>query len=147
MSVDANFGLLFLCVANSARSQMAEGLARMMFGDRIRIQSAGSAPSRVNPHAIEVMRELGVDLAGHTAKSVDAIDPASVTTVITLCDEQVCPGFLGTARRFHWPVADPASVDGSLSRDDQLRRFRAARDTIRGRLERFAADELAEYLR
>src|SRR5258706_9725985 len=99
--------LLFLCVANSARSQMAEGLARMMFGDRATLQSAGSQPSRVNPYAIEVMREVGADLASHTSKSVDTIDPSSVDTVITLCAEEVCPVFLGTARRLHWPIPDP----------------------------------------
>ncbi|HEX7838903.1 MAG TPA: arsenate reductase ArsC [Kofleriaceae bacterium] len=132
--------LLFLCVANSARSQMAEGLARQIFGDRVRVQSAGSEPSKVNPYAIEVMRELGVDLATHRSKSVETIDPASVDTVITLCAEEVCPVFLGKARRLHWPIPDPASLDPSLSCDDMLARFRTARDTIRGLLERFATD-------
>lgn len=128
-------GILFLCVANSARSQMAEGLARMMFGDRALIQSAGSQPSRVNPYAIEVMREIGADLAGHASKAVDAIDPATVDVVITLCAEEVCPVFLGKARRLHWPIPDPASTDPTLSRDELLRRFRTARDTIRAKLE------------
>lgn len=136
--------LLFLCVANSARSQMAEGLARMMFGERVAVQSAGSQPSRVNPYAIEVMRELGADLEGHTSKSVDAIDPATVDTVITLCAEEVCPVFLGRARRLHWPIPDPASadLDPALSRDELLRRFRAARDAIRAKLAALAASEL-----
>jgi arsenate reductase len=135
--------VLFLCVANSARSQMAEGLGRMIFGDRAEVRSAGSQPSRVNPYAIEVMTEIGVDLTGHTSKSVDAIDPATVDTVITLCAEEVCPAFLGRARRLHWPIPDPASPDPSIARDEMLRRFRAARDTIRGKLEAFAATELA----
>jgi len=135
-------GILFLCVANSARSQIAEGLARMLFGDRAEIQSAGSRPSRVNPYAIEVMREVGADLAGHASKSVDTIDPASVDTVITLCAEEVCPVFLGGARRLHWPIPDPASDDPSLGRDAMLARFRAARDTLRTKLEAFAASEL-----
>lgn len=135
-------GILFLCVANSARSQMAEGLARMMFGDRARVQSAGSQPSRVNPYAVEVMHEIGVDLASHTSKAVDTIDPATVDTVITLCAEEVCPVFLGQTRRLHWPIPDPASSDPTLSRDEMLRRFRTARDTIRTKLEQFAAAEL-----
>ena len=135
-------GLLFLCVANSARSQMAEGLARQMFGDRATIQSAGSAPSRVNPYAVEVMSEVGADLAGHRPKSVDTIDPATVDTVITLCAEEICPVWLGSARRLHWPIPDPASSDSALSRDDHLRRFRIARDRIRARLEAFASTEL-----
>lgn len=132
--------ILFLCVANSARSQMAEGLARMMFGDRARVQSAGSEPSRVNPYAIEVMAEVGVDLTTHRSKSVQTIEPATVDTVITLCAEEVCPVFLGNARRLHWPIPDPASNDPSLSRDDMLERFRTARDTLREMLERLSRD-------
>ncbi len=130
--------LLFLCVANSARSQMAEGLARKLFGGRILVQSAGSEPSRVNPYAIEVMREVGVDLTTHASKSVDTVDPATVDTVITLCAEEVCPVFLGKARRIHWPIPDPASDDPSLSREEMLARFRTARDQITARLEVFA---------
>ena len=125
---------MFLCVANSARSQMAEALARQQFGDRVRVQSAGSQPASVNPYAIEVMRELGADLASHTSKSVDTIDPASVDTVITLCAEEVCPVFLGKVRRLHWPIPDPASTDPAIPRDELLRRFRAARDAIRAKL-------------
>ena len=132
--MSAGESLLFLCVANSARSQMAEGLARKLFGPAARVQSAGSAPSRVNPYAIEVMREVGVDLSTHASKSVETIDPATVDTVVTLCAEEVCPAFLGAARRIHWPIADPASRDASLSRDEMLARFRAARDEIARRL-------------
>lgn len=128
-------GLLFLCVANSARSQMAEGLARKLFGSRRTVASAGSAPTSVSPYAVEVMREVGVDLGGHTSKSVEAIDTESVGTVITLCAEAACPAFLGTARRLHWPIVDPAPEDASLSRDAVLARFRAARDQLRGRIE------------
>jgi len=130
--------LLFLCVANSARSQMAEGLARARFGDRVRIQSAGSQPSRVNPFAIEVMAERGISLDGHASKSVDTIDPSTVDTVITLCAEEVCPVFLGNARRLHWPIEDPApplvGEAPHLDRDSLLERFRTAADRIDGRL-------------
>jgi arsenate reductase (thioredoxin) len=133
-------GILFLCVANSARSQMAEGLARMMFGDGVRVQSAGSEPSTVNPYAIAVLRELGVDIAAQRSKSVETIDPATVGTVITLCAEEVCPVFLGEARRLHWPIPDPASKDPSIPHAEMLARFRTARDTIRGMLERFASE-------
>jgi protein-tyrosine-phosphatase/catechol 2,3-dioxygenase-like lactoylglutathione lyase family enzyme len=131
--------ILFLCVSNSARSQMAEGLARKLFGSRVAVQSAGSEPSQVNPYAIEVMREVGVDLTTHHSKSVQTLDPASVGTVITLCAEEVCPVFLGGARRLHWPISDPASKDASMPREEALTRFRAARDQIQGRLEVFAA--------
>jgi arsenate reductase (thioredoxin) len=132
--------VLFMCVANSARSQMAEGLGRMIFGNRVHVQSAGSEPSIVNPYAIEVMREIGVDLTKHHSKSAQTIDPASVDTVITLCAEEVCPVFLGKARRLHWPIPDPASKDPSIAREELLLRFRTARDTIRGMLERFAKE-------
>jgi arsenate reductase len=130
--------ILFLCVANSARSQLAEGLARKLFGDRIRVQSAGSNPSRVNPYAIDVAREVGVDLSAHHSKSVDTIDPATVDTVITLCAEEVCPVFLADVRRLHWPIPDPASDDPSLGREEMLARFRRARDRIQELLEGLA---------
>ena len=132
--------VLFMCVANSARSQMAEGLARALFGASVRVQSAGTRPSRVNPYAIEVMRELGIDLADQHSKSVDTIDPATVDTVITLCAEEVCPVFLGHAERLHWPTPDPASDDPALTPDDLRARFRVARDQIRGRLVELATE-------
>ena len=125
--------ILFLCVANSARSQMAEGLARHLFPD-LRIQSAGSRPSHVNPYAIEVLAELGIDASGHASKSVQDIDPASVDLVITLCAEEVCPLFLGKAERLHWPIPDPASDGPSLAPEDLRARFRTGRDEIRRRL-------------
>lgn len=133
-------GLLFLCVANSARSQMAEGLARKLFGASVNVQSAGSKPSRVNPYAIDVMREVGVDLGAQHSKSVETIDPSTVGTVITLCAEEVCPLFLGKARRLHWPIEDPASEDASLSREQMLARFRTARDRIGAKLESLVGD-------
>jgi arsenate reductase len=142
VSVDRSAGgILFLCVANSARSQMAEGLGRMILGDRVPVASAGSEPSRVNPYAIEVMHEIGVDLSSHRSKSVQTVDPGTVSTVVTLCAEEVCPVFLGGARRLHWPIPDPASRDDSIPRDEMLARFRSARDEIRARIERFATDE------
>ena len=140
MSADkSNTTILFLCVANSARSQMAEGLARKLFSARIVVQSAGSEPTRVNPLAIEVMSEVGVDLTTQHSKSVQTIDPASVGTVITLCAEAACPVVLRKARRLHWPIGDPASKDPSMPREEMLTRFRAARDQIQGRLEVLAA--------
>jgi arsenate reductase (thioredoxin) len=125
-------GLLFLCVANSARSQMAEGLAHHFFGPDVRVQSAGSAPSRINPLAIEVMREIGIDISGHASKSVDTIDRATVDTVITLCAEEVCPIFLGKARRLHWGLPDPAAVVGDEA--TRVAAFRATRDDLRRRI-------------
>lgn len=136
----AKNSILFLCVANSARSQMAEGLGRKIFGDRVAVQSAGSEPSHVNPYAIEVMREVGIDITTHHSKSVQTIDPSTVHTVITLCAEEVCPVFLGKVRRLHWPIPDPASHDPAVPREAMLQRFRAARDTIQQRLEGLVRD-------
>jgi arsenate reductase len=118
---------------------MAEGLARRLLGAGVPVQSAGSSPSRVNPYAIEVMREVGIDLGSHRSKSVETIDASTVGLVITLCAEEVCPVFLGDVRRLHWPIEDPASDDASLSRDQMLARFRRARDEIREKLETLPA--------
>ncbi|TXD39751.1 arsenate reductase ArsC [Lujinxingia vulgaris] len=131
--------ILFLCVANSARSQMAEGLARQIFGDDLRVQSAGSEPSRVNPFAVKAMAELGIDLGSHASKSVDAIDPESVDLVITLCAEEVCPVFHSNSQRLHWPLQDPDRKDEDLSDEERLQHFRVAREQIRERLEVLAA--------
>ena len=125
-------GLLFLCVANSARSQMAEGLARQRFGEAVNVQSAGSQPSRVNPLAIRVLAEIGIDITHQRSKSVTEIDPATVDTVVTLCAEEICPVFLGKARRLHWPIRDPAALEGTG--EERLQRFREVRDEIRTRL-------------
>ena len=124
--------LLFLCVANSARSQMAEGLARRRFGRHAQVQSAGSRPSSVNPLAVCVMKEIGIDISGQTSKSVDTIAADSVDTVVTLCAEEVCPAFLGFARRLHWPLNDPAAARGGEAQ--RLRKFRVVRDEIAGRM-------------
>ncbi|WP_243317440.1 arsenate reductase ArsC [Geothrix paludis] len=132
--------ILFLCVANSARSQLGEGLARQLFPG-FRVQSAGSWPSRVNPYAIEVLAERGIDASAHTSKPVSDIDPASVDLVITLCAEEVCPAFLGKAERLHWPIPDPASDDPSLTPEDLRARFRAARDEIARRLEALGREQ------
>ena len=133
--------ILFLCVANSARSQMAEGLARSILSDEVRVLSAGSMPSQVNPYAIEVMSEVGIDITGHESKSIGTIDHADVDMVITLCAEEVCPVFLGRATRLHWPLPDPASDDPSLTRERLLDRFRSTREELRRRIEAFAPEE------
>ena len=128
-------GILFLCVANSARSQMAEGIARSLFGDDARVQSAGSHPKRVNPYAGRALAEQGIDISGQQSKSVDDIDPASVDLVVTLCAEEVCPAFLGRAERRHWPIEDPDRSAEELSDEQRLAYFRIARDEIRTRIE------------
>ena len=125
-------GLLFLCVANSARSQMAEGLARARFGVRVRVASAGSAPAALHPLTAAALDEVGIDVGGQRSKSVDSIAPGSVDVVVTLCAEEVCPAFPGAVRRLHWPLPDPAGAAGSDA--ERLDRFRAVRDEIARRL-------------
>lgn len=127
--------ILFLCVANSARSQMAEGLARDMFGASAIIQSAGSAPATVNPFAINVMAEIGIDLSSHRSKNVAQIAMGNVDLIITLCADEVCPIVPGRIKKLHWPLPDPASDDPDLSPQEMLDRFRIARDEIKSRLE------------
>jgi arsenate reductase len=132
-------GVLFLCVANSARSQMAEGIARQLAGDRLRVQSAGSEPTRLNPLAAAALAEIGIDASGQRSKSVDEIDRTTADTVITLCAEEVCPVYLGAARRLHWPLPDPTGhAEGE---EASLARFRAVRDELARRIEAFLADE------
>lgn len=126
--------ILFLCVANSARSQMAEGLARHILGDGVEATSAGSQPSRVNPFAIEVMAEIGIDISAQRSKSIDEVAADGVDLVVTLCAEEVCPVLPGRVQRLHWPIQDPASSDPSLSAADMRLRFRAARDEIAARI-------------
>ncbi len=124
--------LLFMCVQNSARSQMAEGIARALAPEGVTVASAGSSPAFVRPEAIQVMQELGIDLSGHRSKSVDELSDQEVDLVVTLCAEEVCPVWLGQATRLHWALPDPAAV-----KHDQAARldaFRQARDELRRRL-------------
>ncbi len=124
--------ILFLCVANSGRSQMAEGIAKSLWGDQALIQSAGSKPSTVNPFSIKALAEIGIDISGQYSKSVADIDPATVDTVITLCAEEECPVFLGKAERIHWPLPDPGK--GAATDEEKLQSFREVRDEIKRRL-------------
>ena len=131
-------GILFLCVANSARSQMAEGVARSLVPRGVRIWSAGSSPTRVRPEAIAALREIGIDISGHRSKSVSEVPAAEIDTVITLCAEEVCPAWLGGAERVHWGLPDPASVEGEDA--DRMEAFRRTRDELRRLIEAFLAE-------
>ena len=125
-------GVLFLCVANSARSQLAEGIARSLAPPGVTVWSAGSQPTRVRPEAIAVLAEIGIDISHHRSKAVSEIPADEVDTVITLCGEEECPVFLGRARRLHWGLSDPASASGSAA--DRAKAFRRTRDELRRRL-------------
>jgi arsenate reductase len=128
----APLGMLFLCVANSARSQLAEGIARSLAPPEVTVWSAGSQPTRVRPEAIAALAEIGLDISGHRSKSVSEIPAAEVDTVITLCGEEECPVFLGKARRLHWGLPDPAGAGGSDA--ERADAFRRTRDELRRRL-------------
>jgi arsenate reductase (thioredoxin) len=129
--------ILFLCVANSARSQMAEGLARHLLGHGAEIMSAGSAPTKPNPYAIEAMKDRGIDITTHTSKSFASLDAAAFDYVITLCAEEICPWLPGKTLRLHWPIDDPASSDPALTPADFRARFAGARNEIEARIEVF----------
>ncbi len=124
--------LLFLCVANSARSQMAEGIARALAPASVELASAGSQPSTVNPLAVKVLAEIGIDISRQRSKSVNDLPREDVDAVVTLCAEEVCPVFLGTALRVHWGLPDPAVAAGS--EEQKLQAFRSVRDELRRRL-------------
>lgn len=128
--------ILFMCVANSARSQLAEGLAKAMF-PQAEVRSAGSHPGCLNPYAVAVMNEIGIDISNHFSKSIEELPReflANLDYVITLCAEEVCSAIVSSAKKLHWPLPDPAIKD-PLPELEMLKRFREARDAIRERLE------------
>jgi arsenate reductase len=126
--------VLFLCVHNSARSQMAEGLLRAWGGSAFEAFSAGSEPTSVRPEAIAVMAELGIDISGQASKRLDIYLGRQFDHVVTLCEEaaEACPYFPFAAAQLHWPIPDPsaASTDG----EPALTAFRHARDDIGSRI-------------
>jgi arsenate reductase len=124
--------VLFLCVANSARSQMAEAIARRLAPPGVAVFSAGSAPSSVNPLAVRVLAEVGLDASGQHSKGLDAIPLDAIDTVVTLCAEEVCPVFPGKVERVHWPLTDPAAAEGTEAQ--RLEAFRGTRDELQRRL-------------
>jgi arsenate reductase len=111
---------------------MAEGIARSLAPPGVKVSSAGSSPISVHHQAVQVLKEIGIDISGHRSKGLDAIDAGTVDTVITLCAEEVCPVFLGKAVRIHWGLPDPAGVAGT--EEARLNAFRSVRDELRRRL-------------
>ena len=131
--------VLILCTANSARSQMAEGLLRELAADRVDVYSAGAAPSRVNHFAIEAMRECGIDISGQTSDHLSIYLKKDFDYVITVCDNaaETCPLFPGRPVRIHWSFPDPAAVSGE--HDDVLRSFIEVRDGLEHRLKEWVS--------
>jgi arsenate reductase len=129
--------VLILCTANSARSQMAEGLLRHDRGDEFAVQSAGSRASAVRPEAIAVMREIGIDISAQRSKALDEVAGQDFDFVLTVCDNarENCPIRPGHGEWYHKSFDDPAAVQGSET--ERLRAFRMVRDQIRNYLRTF----------
>jgi arsenate reductase len=131
--------ILVLCTGNSCRSHLAEGVLRAALGGGFNVQSAGSKPAGyVHPLAIQVMKEIGVDISGHRSKHLSEFLSQPVETVITVCGnaDQACPMFPGQANRHHWGFIDPAHATGT---DEQkLAVFRQVRDQIKMVFEAYA---------
>ena len=130
--------VLILCTGNSARSQMAEGLLRHDAGDRFEVSSAGVDPApRVRQEAIQVMREVGIDISSHRPKHVNEFDGQHFDYVLTVCDNarETCPLFPGTTVTIHESFKDPAAFHGS--EEEQLEAFRTVRDQVRNYLRMF----------
>jgi len=132
--------VLFLCTANSCRSQMAEGFARHYGGDVIEPYSAGVQPTHLHPLTVDVMREKGVDISGQRAKGLGEV-PTEVDLVVTVCDEaaEACPVFSGAPRTLHWSLPDPAQAKGDP--DEVRAAFCKVRDKIEARV-RLLIEEL-----
>jgi arsenate reductase len=124
--------VLILCTGNSCRSHLAEGILRQVAGDLFDVYSAGSNPAGyVHPKAIAVMREIGIDISGHTSKHMSQFLDRKIDTVITVCGkaDQACPMFPGQVNRYHWGFDDPAHAQGT--EEEILNVFRRVRDQIR----------------
>ena len=133
--------ILILCTGNSCRSHLAEGILRAAVGEAAEVASAGSDPAGyVHPMAVEVMKEIEIDISAHTSKHLDEFLQQEVHTVITVCGnaDQACPIFPGQAKKHHWPFDDPAKATGS---EEEIRAvFRRVRDEIRAKFEAYAAE-------
>lgn len=134
--------VLFLCTANSCRSQMAEGIVNHFLGDRIEAFSAGTRATFVNPRAIAVMKEIGIDISGHRSKEMNEFKGERFDYVITLCDSahETCPYFFGGVEITHIGFPDPASANGSI--DEIMAVFRCVRDEIKVRLLSYFSEKL-----
>lgn len=130
--------VLFLCTGNSCRSQMAEGWARHLLGERVEACSAGTDPHGLNPLAVRAMQEAGVDISGHTSKTIEACDPETLTLVVTVCGhaDEHCPMFPGTTRVVHRGFDDPPKLAaGAATDEDAMPHYRRVRDEIRAFIE------------
>ena len=133
--------VLFLCTGNSCRSQMAEGWLRHYAGDRANVFSAGTKPAGLNPMAVAVMRDVGIDISGQRSMHLDELAKEDFLFVITVCDEarEACPVFPVALYQLHWSFDDPAEATGS--EEEKLAVFRRVRDEIAEQVRTFARRE------
>ena len=139
--------VLFICIHNSARSQMAEAFLNETCGGQFEACSAGLEPGKLNPIVVEAMQEIGIDISGNQTKAVSDIIKSghSFSYVITVCDEtsaERCPIFPGATTRLHWSFPDPSSLQGSD--EEKLKKTRAIRDTIKARIQEWCAEVCPE---
>ncbi len=129
--------VIFVCTHNSARSQMAEGMLRAWGGDRFEVLSAGTEATRVRPEAIEVMREIGIDVGDHASKTLEPFMGEAFDWLITVCDQarEACPTIPGVRQQAHWSIDDPTAVAGDEA--VRLAAFRVARERLRDRIREF----------
>lgn len=127
--------VLFICTRNSARSQMAEGLLRTMYGDRYQVLSAGTEPVGVDPFAVKAMQEIGIDISHHRSKSIKEFADMQIDYVVTLCEQakEVCPFFPATLQSLHKSFDDPASAEGTD--EERLEKFRRIGQEIKSWIE------------
>ena len=123
--------VIFLCLANSARSQLAEALARRIAPPETMVLSAGSNPWQVHPMAIRVLAEDGIDIRGARSKGIDEIHIERADLVVTLCAEEICPVVPTGVQQLHWPLQDPAEAWGE---EEMLERFRETRDLLKEKI-------------
>ncbi len=124
--------IIFLCVANSARSQMAEGLARAAAPPGWTVSSAGSEPGRLSSRAVAVMAEIGIDISSHRSKGLDEVPLRDADRVVTLCAEEACPVIPSQVEHLDWAMPDPGAVAGTA--EEELDAFRDVRDEIQTRV-------------
>lgn len=134
---DKRFSVLFLCSANSCRSQIAEGLVRHFGGNRFEAVSAGTHATELNPMAVKVMEEIGIDISGQWSKSLEGMRSREFDYVITVCDKarEFCPIFPGSTTSLHWDIEDPAAVTGSP--EEKKEAFARVRDKLKALILRF----------
>jgi arsenate reductase (thioredoxin) len=135
--------VLFLCTGNSCRSQMAEGFLRVLAGDRFEAASAGIAPMRINPTAVRVMAEIGIDISEQRSKSVVEMMGKQFDYVVTVCDNarETCPIFPGSSKKLHWSFDDPATAEGA--EEERLEVFRRVRNELVSTIREFVVDPVA----